>query len=289
MKVKAIHGLSERRACRLVEISRSSYRYKPVEPTDEPIRRRLKELAHKKHYCRYGTPRLTDKLKKEGYRVNHKRIERIYKEEGLGYRRKKAKKKIWGTREPLIELTAPNQEWAMDFVSGSTVTGRKYRILNILDQHTRESLAMEIDTSISSQRVIRVLNRICEEYGYPERIRMDNGPEFTSKAMKTWFSTRGVIPVFIQPGKPKQNAFVESFQGKFRDECLDLYWFYSLHEVREACEEWRFHYNHYRDHSSLGKKPPRDFAAAHAALPSPTAPEPLHESMEAGLSTVVLS
>jgi putative transposase len=177
----------------------------------------------------------------------------------------------------------------MDFISDSISTGRKYRILNIIDQYTRESLAMEIDTSLQGERVARVLNRICEERGVPERIRMDNGTEFTSKAMMEWFKETGVKPVFIDPGKPKQNGYVESFHGKFRDECLNLFWFKNLREAREACEEWREHYNNSRGHSSLGKRTPRGFATLHVEASSPTAPSPQHEETAFGLSTVVLS
>jgi len=210
--------------------------------------------------------------------VNHKRVERIYKEERLAYRRKKTKKRSWGeVARPLCELDASNQEWAMDFISGSTVNGRKYRILNVLDQYTRESLVMEIDTSLSGERVARVLNRICEERGFPKRIRMDNGAEFTSNVMKHWFTDTAVTPIFIEPGKPSQNGYVESFHGKLRDECLNLYYFMNLREVREACEDWRTHYNHTRNHSSLGKMPPALFAALHAEPSPPTVPKPQHE------------
>jgi len=273
---------SERRACRLVGISRSSYRYEAVAPTDGPIRNRLKELAGKKEYLRYGTPRLTRLLRDEGFPVNHKRVERIYREEGLAYRRKKTKKKPWGETHPLCELNRPNEEWAMDFLSDRLADGRSYRILNIIDQHTRESLAMEIDTSISGERVCRVLDRAIEEWGLPERIRMDNGPEFTGHALKSWFSKANITPVFIQPGKPNQNGYIESFHGKFRDEWLSLYSFRSLREAREACAEWRRHYNETRGHSSLGGLPPAVFARRHARVPSPTAPGPRHEPVLVG-------
>ena len=276
--MRQLNSLSERRACRLIGISRSSYRYKAVSPKDGPIRHRLKQLARHRLYIRYGTPRLTDLLREEGYLVNHKRIERIYREEGLSYRRKKSKKQRWGHSHPLCELTGPDQEWAMDFISGSTASGRKYRILNVLDQYTRESLAMEIDTSLPGERVVRVLNRICEERGLPKRIRMDNGTEFTSKIMKQWFLDTTVTPVFIEPGKPNQNGYVESFHGKLRDECLELYYFKNLREVREACNDWRTHYNYTRKHSSLGKLPPAVFAALHAKASPPTAPSPQHEA-----------
>ncbi len=214
--------------------------------------------------------------------MNHKRVERLYKEEGLAYRRKKIKKQHWGNARPLCELTAPDQEWALDFISGSTSAGRKYRILNAIDEYTRESLAMEIDTSLSGERVVRVLNRICEERGLPKRIRMDNGPEFTAKVMKKWFDETKVIPIFIEPGKPNQNGYVESFHGKLRDECLNLYTFRNLREVNEACDEWRMHYNHTRKHSSLGGLPPAVYAALHAEDSSPTAPSHQHETRTVG-------
>ncbi len=288
-KLKQTTSISERRACRLIGISRSSYKYQRVARTEDPVRHRLKELSSNWKYRRYGTPRLTALLKSEGYTVNHKRIERLYREEGLAYKRRKTKKQRWGTSQPLCELTAPNQEWAMDFISDSLSTGQKCRILNILDQYTRESLAMEIDTSLPGERVTRVLNRICEERGLPDRIRMDNGPEFTSKVMKNWFREKGVTPIFIEPGKPNQNGYVESFHGKFRDECLNLFWFRNLQEIREAAEEWRTHYNNYRHHSSLGNRTPREFAALHVEVSPPTAPSLRHEETALELSTVVLS
>ena len=282
-EMKELKSLSERRACRLIRISRSTYRYKAVPEKDGPIRRRLKELAGHRLYLRYGTPRLTELLREEGYLVNHKRIERIYREEGLSYRRKKTKKRQWGHSRPLCKLTGCNEEWAMDFISDSTTSGRNYRILNVLDQYSRESLAMEIDTSLPAERVVRVLNRICEERGHPKRIRMDNGSEFTSKIMQHWFSDTRVAPVFIEPGKPNQNGYVESFHGKLRDECLGLYEFKNLREVREACYDWRAHYNNTRKHSALGKLPPAVFAARHAKASPPTAPSPQHDVMGFGI------
>jgi putative transposase len=250
-------GLSERRSCCLAGLNRSTYQYALKPRYDEPIRTRLKELALKK--TRYGAPLLTVLIRKEFGAVNHKRVERIYSEEGLQLPRKRRKGVKYERKQPLEPSTRPNERWSMDFMSDSLYDGRKFRVLTIIDDFTRESVGMEVDTGISGERVNRVLERIAALRGLPETIVMDNGPEFTSKAMLMWSEQRGVRLHHIEPGKPNQNAFIESFNGTFRDGCLNQHWFESIFEARSAIERWRVEYNIERPHSSLGKLTPMEF------------------------------
>ncbi len=246
---------SERRACRLVGFSRSAAWYRPKGRNDGALRARLKELAEL--YPRYGYPTLHDMLSTEGLVVNPKRTYRIYREEGLQVRTKR-RKKITRPRIPMLVPDAVNQRWSMDFVSDQLANGRRFRVLNIVDDFSRECVLQIVDTSISGQRLARDLDQL--ERPLPKTIVVDNGPEFTSKAMFFWAKRSGVKLHFIQPGKPTQNAFVESFNGKFRAFCLDLNWFASIGDARSTITDWRAHYNHVRPHRSLGKKPPALFA-----------------------------
>ena len=250
-------GLSERRACRLAGMSRTGYRYQCVPGNDEALRARLKELAQQ--YSRYGYLLLHGMLKDEGLVINRKRTYRIYTEEALQVRTKKRKKLI-RPRIPIAVPLAVNERWSMDFVSDQLASGRRFRVLNIVDDYSRECVAQVVDTSISGSYVARCLDRVIEARGKPTAITCDNGPEFTSKAMFFWARDRQVDLQFIQPGKPTQNAFVESFNGKFRDSSLNQHWFKDLEEARSTIEEWRQHYNLVRPHSSLGYVPPAIFA-----------------------------
>ena len=250
-------GFSERRSCCLTGLNRSTYQYEPKPGDDEHIRERLKELALKK--TRYGAPLLTMLIRREFGAVNHKRIERMYREEGLQLPRKRRKGVKYERKQPLEPAVRPNERWSMDFMSDSLHDGRKFRVLTIIDDFTRESVGMEVDTGISGERVTRTLDRIAESGGFPEKIVMDNGPEFTSKAMLLWSERRGVRLHHIEPGKPNQNAFIESFNGTFRDGCLNQHWFESLSEARGTIERWRVEYNIERPHSSLGKMTPMEF------------------------------
>ena len=269
--MKAAHPeLSEHRACRLAGLGRSSYRYRRRGPDEAGLRKRLKELAAERR--RYGYRRLTVLLKRAGEVVNHKRVYRLYREEGLSVRRRKQKRHGSGERQSLTLPTYTNQRWSMDFVSDGLNDGRKFRSLNIVDDYSRECVAAEVDTSIPGGRVVRVLERLSELRGLPQVLVTDNGPEFSGQALDVWAYERGVKLHFIEPGKPIQNAFIESFNGKMRDECLNEHWFGSLSEARQTIEAWRRDYNEVRPHSSLGNRTPEEFTARAATLRSPTAP-----------------
>ena len=247
--------ISERRACRLIGFSRSAAWYWPKRRDDDRLRARLKVLAEQ--YPRYGCPTLHDMLVIEGQVINHKRTYRIYCEEALQVRTKK-RKKLFRPRVPMLVPDTINERWSMDFVSDQLANGRRFRVLNIVDDFSREAVLQLPDFSISGQRLARELDRLARPL--PKTIVCDNGPEFTSKAMFFWAKKTGVKLHFIQPGKPTQNAFVESFNGKFRAYCLDLNWFASIEDARSTIQDWRTHYNHVRPHRSLGKKPPAVFA-----------------------------
>ena len=257
-------GLSERRACLLSGVSPSVYRYEAKRGNDDELRTRMRELAGERK--RFGSPRLHIMLKREGLVVNHKRTERIYREEGLGLRRKRRRKGTAGARVIIPAPERPNQKWSMDFVSDSTVTGRRFRALTIVDDYSRECPAIEVDTSLGGLRVVGVLERLAETRGLPEVITVDNGPEFAGKALDEWAYRRGVKLNFIRPGKPVENAFAESFNGRLRDECLNINWFMSIKHAREVIESWRQDYNEVRPHSSLKGRSPKEYAEAVAAL-----------------------
>jgi putative transposase len=250
--------ISERRACRLTGFSRSAAWHQPTGLDDDALRSRLKALAER--YPRYGYPTLHDMLRTEGTVRNHKRTYRIYREEGLQVRTKR-RKKLNRPRVPMMVSNRVNERWSMDFVSDQLANGRRFRVLNIVDDFSRECVLQVVDFSISGQRLARELDQLSEHRPLPRTIVCDNGPELTSKAMFFWSRDRGVKLHFIQPGKPTQNAFVESFNGKFRDYCLNLNWFASLDDARSTITDWRHHYNHVRPHRSLGKKPPAVFAS----------------------------
>lgn len=248
--------ISERRACRLVRFSRSAAWYRLQGRNDGALRERLKELAQ--DYPRYGCPTLHDLLVTEGRVVNFKRTYRVYREEGLQVRRKR-RKKLNIPRIPMPVPSEVNERWSVDFVSDQLANGRRFRVFNVVDDFSRECVLQIVDFSISGQRLATELDRLDR---LPKTIVCDNGPELTSKAMFLWAQRRGAKLHFIQPGKPTQNAFVESFNGKFREYCLDLNWFTSLEDARLRIERWREHYNHVRPHRSLGKRPPAVFAAS---------------------------
>ncbi len=276
--MREAQGLSERRACQLVGMTRSSCRYAVRRQEPAGLRDRLRELAQERR--RFGYRRLTVLLRREGWSVNHKRVYRLYREEGLGVRRRKRKRMGAVERQPLAIPTQPNQRWSMDFITDALSEGRKFRSLNIVDDFNRECLAAEVDTSLTGARVVRVLERLQELRGLPQILVMDNGPEFAGQALDVWAYDQGVRLHFIEPGKPVQNAFIESFNGKMRDECLNEHWFLSLGEARETIEAWRRDYNEVRPHTSLGNRTPQEFTACGAALRSPTAPFELHRREE---------
>lgn len=270
--------LSERRACGLIGMNRGSWRYQRKERHEAALRARLRELAGERP--RFGYRRLHRMLRREKengraqWVVNHKRVYRLYQEEGLAMRRRRKGKRFRAeARVPLALPTRANQMWTMDFTRDSLASGRKFRTLNLMDGCTREALWIEVDTSLPGLRVVQVLERVAEERGLPEAIQVDNGPEFISRVVDQWAYANGVALHFIDPGKPVQNAFIESFNGKFRDECLNQSWHTSLEDARQIIEAWRKDYNTVRPHSSLGYRAPEEYAAAVAARPaSPPTP-----------------
>ncbi len=262
--------LSERHACGLIGMHRGSWRYRPRERDDAALRTRLRELAGERP--RFGYRRLHVLLCRAGVQVNHKRVYRLYREEGLAMRRRKRKRFRAEARVPLALPKTVNAVWTMDYTHDELASGRKFRTLNLMDGYTREALAIEVDTSLPGLRVVRVLERLREMRGTPAAIQVDNGTEFTSRVVDQWAYQHGVALHFIERGKPTQNAFIESFNGKFRDECLNQNWFTDLADARRIIEAWRVDYNTVRPHSSLGYRTPVEFAHRAAALRSPTAP-----------------
>jgi putative transposase len=255
---------SVRRACELVLIPRSTYRFKPDRLRDEPLRQRLVELAQEKP--RYGYRRLLVLIRWDGTVVNHKRLFRIYRAAGLSVKRKR-RKRLVRTCSPRTRPTGPNQEWSLDFVHDRLANGRAVRVLGVVDTFTRECLALEVDTSFASRRVTRVLEGIIAERGRPQRLLMDNGSELTSRHFLSWGVDWKLELAYIQPGKPVQNAYVESFNGKLRDECLNVSWFRNLWQARARISAWRKEYNAARPHSSLGYRTPAAFREACAPSP----------------------
>lgn len=249
---------SQRRACKLVGIAPRVYRYRSNRPDDADLRQRLKELSSERR--RFGYRRLHLLVKREGVSVNWKRLYRIYKEERLTVRKRGGRKRALGTRAPMAIPQDPNQRWSLDFVSDTLVDCRRFRILCVIDDFSRECLATIVDNSISGERVARELDAIAERRGYPLMVVSDNGSELTSNAMLAWQKDRGVEWHYIAPGKPMQNGFVESFNGRLRDECLNEHLFRSYRHAREIIEEWRIDYNLNRPHTSLDGLTPNEFA-----------------------------
>jgi putative transposase len=238
-------------------LPRASYDYQPVTVRDDKLRERIRQLAHQRR--RFGCPRIHLLLRREGFVVNHKRTERIYREEGLSLRKRKRRKTAAIARVILPAPVKPNERWSMDFVTDSIVTGRRFRALVIVDDYSRECPAIEVDTSLGGRRVVQVLDRLSETRGLPTVITIDNGPEFAGKALDEWAYRRGVKLNFIRPGKPIENAYAESFIGRLRDECLNENWFISLKDARDIIESWRIDYNEGRPHSSLADLTPREY------------------------------
>jgi putative transposase len=256
--LRSEYAASERRVCGLMGMAVASYCYRTTR-SDEPLRTKLVELAREKP--RFGYRRLQVLLGRAGENVNHKRVHRVYREAGLMIRRKKRKHCV-RVGQPLLARTSATQEWALDFLHDAVECGRAIRVLSVVDAYTRECLALEVDTSFASRRVTRVLDAIVAERGQPMAIRCDNGPELTSRHFLAWCAERQIELIHIQPGKPTQNARVESFHGRLRDECLTVSWFQNLFDARRKIAAWRIEYNQERPHSSLGYRTPQEFAAA---------------------------
>jgi putative transposase len=262
------HEVSERRACQALAIDRSTVRYRSLRPDDGAVRLRIRELAQLRR--RFGYRRLHFLLKREGLAMNQKRFRRLYREEGLQVRKRGGRKRALGMRAPLSLPSGPNERWSLDFVSDSFTDGRRFRALAVVDDCTRECLALVADTSLSGVRVARELDAIIAARGKPRTCVSDNGTELTSMAILAWSKATGVDWHYIQPGKPQQNAFVESFIGRLRDECLNETLFSSLPEARAVLANWRDDYNRFRPHSALANKTPQEFRDHHLALAATT-------------------
>lgn len=256
--------MSLRLSCGLIGMSRSSYAYRSGRD-DAELLALIKEKALERK--RWGYRRLHVLVRREGHQVNMKRTYRIYRDAGLQVRRRKRKRHRLERVHEIFESAEPNQRWSMDFVHDVTCGGRRMRMLTVVDDHTKRCLWIEVDSSISGHRVSRILDNLVELHGKPERVHSDNGPEFAGTALDQWSYANGVEHTFIQPGKPQQNCYVESFNGKLRDECLNEHWFESVAHARELVESWRVDYNEVRPHYSLGNKTPDEYAAELAASP----------------------
>lgn len=251
--------MSERRACAVIGVDRSSVRYRSRRPDDEALRERMRDLAAERR--RFGYRRLHVLLRREGLVENRKRTQRIYREEGLTVRKRRGRKRATGTRAPILTVAAPNARWSVDFVHDQLADGRRLRVFNVIDDVTKECLAAVVDTSISGRRVARELAAIVARRGKPGMIVSDHGTEFTSNAMLEWTQKAGVAWHFIAPGKPMQNGFCEAFNARMRDELLNETLFFSLGHARAAMARWVADYNQSRPHSALGYATPAAFAA----------------------------
>lgn len=264
--LKAVMGLSERRACQIISADRKMIRYRSCRPPEVALRAKLRDLANERR--RFGYRRLFVLLRRDGEPSGVNRIYRLYREEGLSVRKRKARRRAVGTRAPILVEAKANARWSLDFVHDQFACGRRFRVLNIVDDVTRECLAAIPDTSISGRRVARELTTLIERRGRPGMIVSDNGTELTSNAILAWSKDHKVEWHYIAPGKPMQNGYVESFNGRMRDELLNESLFFGLDHARSAIAEWADDYNHFRPHSSLGYKTPADFAGTIAATGS---------------------
>ena len=280
------HGMSERRACKAIGMCRMTMRYETIRPDDAALRDRLNAIARERR--RFGYRRLHVLLRREGHIVNHKKLFRLYREEKLTVRRRGGRKRALGTRAPMLIPLRPNERWSLDFVSDQLTDGRRFRILTVVDDCTRECLALVADTSLGGVRVARELDRLMIERGKPKMIVSDNGSEFTSNAILGWADTAKVEWHYIAPGKPMQNGFIESFNGRLRDEFLNETLFTTLAQARASLSIWKADYNEARPHSKLNWQTPNEFASTFnprralplrnpkSSAPSPATP-PAHQ------------
>jgi putative transposase len=254
--------LSERRACRLVGLSRDSFRNPPMASEQtQALRCRIVDIAHQRR--RFGYRRVHDLLRRDFPGVNHKRVYRLYREANLAVRKRKKSKRPLNERVPLQLAKAVNEVWSMDFVSDSLSNGRRLKYLTVADDFSHECVDIAVDFGIAGEYVTRLLDRAAVFRGYPDMVRTDNGPEFTSRVFMAWAQTHGIRHILIQPGRPMQNGYIESFNGKFRDEHLNESWFETLQQARNAASTWKQDYNQVRPHSSVGRIPPAEFAHLH--------------------------
>lgn len=259
------YRISERRAADVIQINRSSLRYRSTARDQTALRMRLRDLAAAR--VRYGYRRLHVLLRREGWPVNHKRVYRLYRLEGLGLRLKPRRKRVSQLRVVAPAATAPNERWAMDFMSDSLYDGRRFRLLTLVDTATRECPAIEVGQSLTGQQGVTVLNRVKGVRGVPNVIAVDTGPEFISKALDAWAHENGVRLEFSRPGTPTDNPYIEAFNGRVRDECLSQHWFASLEDARHIIETWRLDYNHDRPHGALGNRTPAAVGASWRPAP----------------------
>lgn len=256
------HQLSERRACRLVGLSRDAYRHPPeVSPENERLSTAIKTIALERR--RFGYRRVHDLLRADFPGINHKRVYRLYRAADLSVRKRKKAKRPLGPRVPLAAARQVNAIWSMDFVSDSLCNGRRIKCLTVADDFSHECVSLWVDFGMGGHYVTRQLDQAATFRGYPKAVRTDNGPEFTSKAFMGWCESHKIQHILIQPGRPMQNGYIESFNGKFRDECLNEHWFETLPQAREVIRAWAQDYNEVRPHSSIGRMPPRRFARLH--------------------------
>jgi putative transposase len=252
--------VSERRACGVIGMHRARYRYRSRAQDQSLLRQRIREIAAVR--VRYGYRRVHTLLRREGWPINMKRVYRLYRLDGLSLRLKVRKKRVSVPRAVPLPPQAPNEQWSMDFMTDSLYDGRRFRVLTLVDNMSRESPAIVADTAFSGARVAAVLNRLADSWGLPKSIQVDNGPEFTSKALDDWAHRHRVKLVFSRPGTPTDNPYIEAFNGRFRAECLDQHWFASLEEARHIIEAWRIDYNEVRPHTALDNQTPAAYKAA---------------------------
>lgn len=257
-------GFSERRACKLIGIARASHRYQARPDANVGLRKRLRELAEERR--RFGYRRLHVLIRREGLQVNRKRVERLYREEQLSLRGPRRRKRRSGLRVVHPTPVSPNERWSMDFVTDSLVNGRRFRIFTLVDDFTRESLALVPDVCLTGRRVAQILAQVIRERGAPQVVVSDNGPEFISRALEEWEFAAGIRHQFIRPGKPVENAYIESFNGRLRDEFLNENLFFSIEDASFKMAAWRIDYNTVRPHGRLGQATPQAYAKLHREM-----------------------
>jgi putative transposase len=266
------------RACKILQLPRSTYQYQPKAKDDSAIQEALTGLVER--HPSIGLWSCHYRLRNRGNRWNHKKVRRIYRSMNLNIRRRAKKRLPDRVKDPLIIPAKPNQTWSLDFMSDTLTDGRKFRLFNVMDDFNRESLCIEVDTSLPGQRVVRVLQQLVERRGKPACLRTDNGPEFIGHKVQEWCEANGIIIKYIQPGRPMQNGFIERKNGSLRRELLNAYLFYSLNEVRQMCEEWRTDYNMERPHKALGYLSPIAYLEKHISGHPPSANENLPKTEE---------
>jgi putative transposase len=257
--LRASYPVSDRRACRLVRLARSRWQHRSARPSDAPLADALKAKAEQRP--RWGYRRLAVLLRRDGWPVNLKRVLRVYRAAGLRLRKRRRRKQVSTPRVPRPVHDGPNTQWTLDFITDALASGRQFRTLSVVDECTRECLALRPDVSLPSGKVAAVLDTVAAARGAPERIVLDNGPELIAKALDAWAYAAGVELKHTRPAKPVDNCYVESFHDKFRDECLNVHWFLDLADARDIIERWREDYNTVRPHQGLGNRTPAEYAA----------------------------